>query len=83
MLQRLAAFAIVLSITIDADAIEGPLGRKVEDFQLQAFRGTKHALTEYRDSNSSRWLVSGTSALWRSATARDWCSWRSPTNREV
>lgn len=50
MLQRLVAFAIVLSITIDADAIEGPLGRKVENFQLQDFRGTKHALTDYRDS---------------------------------
>jgi peroxiredoxin len=50
MLQRLVAFAIVLSVTADIRAAEGPLGRKVESFQLQDFRGTKHALTDYRDS---------------------------------
>ena len=50
MLQRLAVFAVILSLAVAAGAAESPLGRKVEDFQLQDFRGKKHALADYRDS---------------------------------
>ena len=39
-----------MSVTATAGAAESPLGRKVEDFQLQDFRGKKHALSDYRDN---------------------------------
>ncbi len=50
MLQRLVAIAVILSVTVAARAADEPLGRKVESFQLQDFRGKQHELADYRDS---------------------------------
>lgn len=51
MPQRLTFYVIVLSsVTAVALAAERPLGKKVDDFQLQGFRGKKHALTDYHNS---------------------------------
>jgi peroxiredoxin len=54
MRQRLATFAVILSVAATTTAVRAaepaPLGRKVEDFQLQNFRGEKHALADCRDS---------------------------------
>jgi peroxiredoxin len=49
MLQRLTAFAVILSLTASAGAAEPPVGRKVEDFKLQDFRGQEHSLADYGD----------------------------------
>ena len=50
MLQRLDAFAVILSVATAARAAVEPLGQTVDDFQLQDFRGKKHALADYRES---------------------------------
>ena len=50
MLKPIAAVAIIVSVTAPSLAADQPLGRKVEGFQLQDFRGKKHTLADYRDS---------------------------------
>ncbi len=50
MARRLAAPLLILIIAGFARAAESPLGRQVENFQLQDFRGKEHALSDYRDS---------------------------------
>ena len=50
MLPRIAVVAVLLSVTASACAAEPQLGQKLESFQLQDFRGKKHALADYRDS---------------------------------
>lgn len=50
MLPRITVVAVLLSVTASAYAAEPQLGQKLESFQLQDFRGKKHALDDYRDS---------------------------------
>ena len=50
MLRRITALAVSLSVAVLTHAAEQPLGRKVEDFQLEGSRGKKHALSDFRDS---------------------------------
>ena len=50
MLKRIAAVAIIFSVTAPSQAADQPLGRKVEGFQLQDFRGKERTLADYRDS---------------------------------
>ena len=50
MLPRITVVAVLLSVTSSAYAAEPQLGQKLESFQLQDFRGKKHALDDYRDS---------------------------------
>jgi peroxiredoxin/mono/diheme cytochrome c family protein len=60
MLYRLAVSALVLVGAAVAHAADVPLGRTVADFQLQDFRGKKHALADYRDSKLVVLAVTGT-----------------------
>jgi peroxiredoxin len=50
MLNRIAAVAILFSVTSSSQAADQPLGQIIEGFQLQDFRGKEHTLADYRDS---------------------------------
>ena len=50
MLRGLIGVALILSFAGSIRAADSPLGRQVENFQLQDYRGKEHALTDYRDS---------------------------------
>jgi peroxiredoxin len=50
MLCRMVLATAVVVIAIFAVAAERPSAKQVEDFHLQDFRGTEHALSDYQDS---------------------------------
>jgi peroxiredoxin/mono/diheme cytochrome c family protein len=49
MVERFALVAVLLAASLSLRAAEPALGRKVDAFELQDYRGTKHALSDYRD----------------------------------
>lgn len=49
MHRQLVALLVFLFLAPVAHAADSPLGRQVENFELQDFRGTHHALSDYQD----------------------------------
>jgi peroxiredoxin len=50
MVKHIAIVAVIFSVTAAARAADQPLGRSIKEFNLQDFRGKKHALADYHDS---------------------------------
>ena len=50
MPKYIAAVAVVFAALAAVQAADQPLGRRIEGFQLQDFRGTEHALSDYHES---------------------------------